>query len=180
MVGSTFLQRRMEYTIDNMAREDWDRVHAIYLEGIRTGNATFESDAPKWEKWDAAHLKQCRLVVRAGARILAWVALSPASGRCVYSGVAEVSLYVSELSRRRGIGSKLLETLIKLSEEKGIWTLQAGIFPENTASLTLVGKHGFHQIGRREKLGKMTYGPFAGIWRDVIIWERRSRKVGID
>jgi len=165
-------------TIDRMKPEDWDQVRAIYLEGIRTGNATFEADAPDWGDWDSAHLPGHRLVIRAGDRVLAWAALTPASGRCVYAGVAELSLYVADGHRGKGIGSTLLEALIESSENAGIWTLQAGIFPANMASLALLKKHGFREIGKREKLGKMTYGPLAGTWRDVIFVERRSKKAG--
>jgi L-amino acid N-acyltransferase YncA len=169
-----------QFKIDRMRPEDWDQVRAIYLEGIRTGHATFEAGAPDWEVWDSAHLPAHRLVVRAGDAILAWAALTPASGRCVYAGVAELSLYVAGGHRGKGIGSTLLEALINSSESAGIWTLQAGIFPENTASLALVKKHGFREIGKREKLGKMTYGSLAGTWRDVIFVERRSKVAGRD
>ena len=169
-----------QYKIDRMRPEDWFQVRAIYREGIRTGHATFEAEVPDWESWDSTHLSEHRLVVRAGDRILAWAALTPASGRCVYAGVAEMSLYVAEGHRGRGIGSALLKALIASSESSGIWTLQAGIFPENTASLALVKKHGFREIGRREKLGKMTYGPLVGTWRDVVFVERRSKVAGRD
>ena len=170
----------MEYLIDKMKPEDWEQVRSIYLEGIRTGNSTFESDAPDWEKWNAAHMPEPRLVTRAGNTILAWGALSPISSRCVYAGVAEFSLYVAAKSRGQGVGTTLLASLIEASENVGIWTLRGGIFPENTASLSLVKKHGFREIGRTEKVGKMTYGKFAGTWRDVVLVERRSRVVGVD
>ena len=163
-----------------MKREDWRQVRSIYLEGIGTGNSTFEADAPDWEKWDSDHLAEQRLVVREGHRILAWAALSPVSDRCVYSGVAELSLYVAAAWRGKGIGSVLLEAVIGSTEKSGIWTLQGGIFPENTPSLRLVKKHGFQEIGRRQKIGKMTHGDFAGTWRDVILVERRSKVSGID
>jgi L-amino acid N-acyltransferase YncA len=170
----------MEYLIDAMKPEDWEQVRSIYLEGIRTGNSTFESDAPDWEKWDAAHLKEHRVVVREHNHILAWAALSPVSTRCVYSGVAELSLYVAAVYRGKGIGSALLEAVIRSTEKAGLWTLQGGVFPENTASLRLVKKHSFKEIGRREKIGKMTYGALAGTWRDVILVERRSTVAGTD
>ncbi|NWF91793.1 MAG: N-acetyltransferase family protein [Syntrophaceae bacterium] len=170
----------MQYLIDTMKPEDWEQVRSIYLDGIGTGNSTFESEAPEWEKWDSAHLRQHRLVVREGKRVLAWAALSPVSTRCVYSGVAELSLYVSAEHRGKGMGSELLEAVILSTEKSGIWTLQGGIFPENVPSLRLVRKHGFKEIGRREKIGKMSYGPFAGIWRDVILVERRSAVAGTD
>jgi phosphinothricin acetyltransferase len=170
----------MEYLTDIMKPEDWQQVRSIYLEGIATGNSTFEADAPDWEKWDSAHLPEHRLVVREGDSILAWAALSPVSSRCVYSGVAELSLYVAAGHRGKGIGSALLKAIINSTEKAGLWTLQGGIFPENTPSLRLVRKHGFKEIGRRERIGKMTYGDLAGTWRDVILVERRSIVTGID
>jgi L-amino acid N-acyltransferase YncA len=166
--------------IDSIKRADWDQVRSVYLDGIRTGNSTFESDAPDWERWDSSHLSRHRLVVREGDRILAWAALSPVSARSVYSGVAELSLYVAAESRGKGVGSALLEGIIASTEKAGLWTLQGGIFPENTPSLRLVKKYGFKEIGRREKIGKMTYGPFAGTWRDVILVERRSTVAGTE
>mgnify|MGYP001766275103 CR=1 FL=1 len=173
-------KRKSEFVIDRMKPEDWDQVRAIYREGIDTGDSTFEADAPDWNRWDAAHLSEHRLVVRSGKTVLAWAALSPVSSRCAYSGVSEVSLYVADAYRGKGIGSSLLKALIDSSEKAGIWTLQGGIFPENTASLRMVKKHGFRQIGRREKLGKMTHGNLTGTWRDVILVERRSKVAGID
>jgi len=170
----------MEHLIDIMKPEDWERVRSIYLEGIGTGNSTFEADAPDWGKWDSTHLREHRLVVREGDSILAWAALSPVSTRCVYSGVAELSLYVAIGHRGKGIGSTLLKAVINSTEKAGLWTLQGGIFPENTASLRLVRKHGFKEIGRRERIGRMTYGDLAGTWRDVILVERRSTATGID
>ncbi|MCG6536590.1 MAG: N-acetyltransferase family protein [Syntrophales bacterium LBB04] len=170
----------MKYVIDSMRPEDWEQVRSIYLEGISTGNSTFESDAPDWGKWDSAHLSEHRLVIRAGSGVLAWAALSPVSSRCVYSGVAELSLYVAARQRGKGIGSALLGAVIDSSEKAGIWTLQGGIFPENEASLRMVKKHGFRETGRREKLGKMKQGTLAGTWRDVILVERRSTVTGTD
>jgi len=160
--------------------EDWEQARLIYLEGISTGDSIFEADAPDWDKWDAAHLPEHRLVIRAGNSVLAWAALSPVSSRCAYSGVAGVSLHVAAGYRDKGIGSVLLNALIDSSEKAGIWTLQVGIFPENEASLRMVRKHGFREIGRREKLGKMTHGNRAGTWRDVILVEQRSKVAGID
>jgi L-amino acid N-acyltransferase YncA len=171
---------KMKYVTDIMKTEDWEQVRTIYLEGISTGNATFEADAPDWGKWDATHLRDHRLVVREGDRILGWAALSPVSGRSVYSGVAELSLYVAAGLRGKGIGSMLLRAIIDSTEKGGLWTLQAGIFPENTASLRLVKKHGFREIGRREKIGRMTYGYLAGTWRNVMLVERRSTVTGVD
>lgn len=170
----------MEYMIDIMKREHWGQVRSIYLEGIRTGNSTFETDAPDWEKWNANHLAENRLVARADDTVLGWTALIPVSNRRVYSGVAEVSLYMGTDYRGKGIGSSLLEALIDKSEKAGIWSLQAGIFPENTASLGLFKKNGFREIGRREKVGRMMNGKYAGKWRDVALLERRSKAAGLD
>jgi len=153
---------------------DWPVVRSIYLEGIATGNATFETSAPEWEKWDAGHLSTCRFVARSGNEILGWAALTPVSSRCVYAGVAEVSVYVAERARGKKIGASLLRVLIEASEAEGIWTLQAGIFPENTASLTLHQAAGFRSVGRREKIGKLH-----GQWRDTLLLERRSTKTGL-
>lgn len=169
----------MEYVINNITPDDWEQVRHIYQEGIATGHATFEAEAPDWERWDITHLPEARLVARDGNTIMGWAALSPVSGRCVYSGVAEVSLYVRAAKRHQGVGSALMAALIGASEKSKIWTLQVGIFRENIASLALVKKHGFREIGRRERLGKMTHGELAGEWRDVILLERRSKSVGI-
>jgi L-amino acid N-acyltransferase YncA len=170
----------MDFVLDDLRPGDWDQVRNVYGEGIATGHATFEAKAPAWEEWDAGHLQKPRLVARAGDCVVGWAALSPVSGRCVYAGVAEVSLYVGAAYRGQGVGSALLAALIVASEEAGIWTLQGGIFPENAASLGLVKKHGFREVGRREHLGKMTYGDCAGTWRDVILVERRSSVTGIE
>ena len=149
-------------------------MRAIYLEGIATGQATFETTAPTWEKWDAGHLRKMRLVARGeGGEILGWAALSRVSDRCVYGGVAEVSVYVGERGRGRGVGRALLEALIAASERNEIWTLQAGVFPENAASVRLHLSCGFREVGRRERIGKLN-----GVWRDTLLLERRSRNVG--
>jgi len=169
----------MKYLIDGMKPVDWEQVRSIYLEGIDTGNSTFEGDAPEWEKWDSTHLPEHRLVIRAGNSVLAWAALSPVSSRRVYSGVAEFSLYVAAQHRGKGLGSALLGALIDSSEKEGIWTLQGSIFPENAASLGMVKKLGFREIGRRERIGKMTRGDLAGTWRDTILVERRSSVTGL-
>jgi len=170
----------MEYVINIMKPEDWQQVRSIYLEGIGTGNSTFEANAPDWGKWDSEHLQKHRLVAREGDNILAWAALSPVSTRCVYAGVAELILYVKASHRDKGIGSTLLKGIIDSAEKAGIWTLQGGIFPENMSSLHLVRKHGFKEIGKRKKIGKMVYGNLAGTWRDVILMERRSTVTGVD
>lgn len=165
----------MSYQIEPMAEADWDQVRAIYLQGIETGNATFETDAPSWERWDQGHLRQGRLVARDGKRILGWVVLSPVSARAVYAGVAEVSVYVAKEARGQGVGQALLQSLISEAERAGLWTLQAGVFPENLRSLALLERNGFRRLGIREKVGKL-----GSTWRDVVLLERRSRVVGQD
>jgi phosphinothricin acetyltransferase len=132
-----------------------------------------ETETPSWESWDAAHRPDCRLAAREGGRLVGWAALSRVSGRCAYGGVAEVSVYVGQEARGRGVGRALLSELVKASEAAGIWTLQAGIFPENAASLSIHQGCGFRVVGVREKLGQL-----AGDWRDVALLERRSRSVG--
>jgi len=168
----------MSYRVDEMTAADWDCVRSIYLQGIATGHATFESDAPSWDDWDSRHLERPRLVARAGDTILGWGAVSPVTLRCVYAGVAEISLYVGEEHRGRGVGAALLRVLIEDSERVGVWTLQAGIFPKNRASLELMRRNGFRVVGTRERLGRMTYGPRAGTWRDIVLLERRSKVAG--
>ncbi len=159
--------------IEAMTPGDWEAVREIYLEGIATGNATFEAKAPDWETWDRCRRGDCRLVARSEGQFVGWAALSPVSPRSVYAGVAEVSLYVAASARGRGIGKALLTALIKASERAGIWTLQGAIFPENVASLALVTGCGFREVGRRERIGCMH-----GVWRDTILVERRSRVAG--
>lgn len=166
----------MKYKIREMTFNDWKQVRRIYLEGIATGNATFEIEVQGWKKWNSSHIVSCRLVAYFDDTILGFIVLSPVSSRCVYAGVAEVSIYVGEKFRGKGIGKALLDKLIKLSEKKGYWTLQAGIFPENIASLNLHKMCGFREVGIRKKIGKMKNGT----WRDVILLERRSKIVGIN
>jgi L-amino acid N-acyltransferase YncA len=161
-------------SIDSMRAEDWNSVRIIYMEGIVSGNATFEQSAPEWEQWDKEHLVACRLVARRGSEVLGWAALTAVSHRGVYAGVAEASVYVAERARRSGVGWALLSALITSSEQQGIWTLQAAVFPENTASLELVRSLGFRVVGTRERLGYMN-----GHWRDVVLLERRSRVAGV-
>jgi L-amino acid N-acyltransferase YncA len=161
--------------IEAMVASDWEHVRAIYLEGIDTGQATFEVEAPSWEEWDAAHHEFSRFVARADARVLGWAALSPVSRRCCYSGVAEVSVYVSANSRGLGIGRRLLVATIAESESHGIWTLQGATFPENEASRRLQKACGFREIGRRERIAQLR-----GVWRDTILTERRSTTIGTD
>jgi len=155
-----------------MKASDWEQVRSIYLEGIREGNSTFETDAPSWEAWDDAHLQSPRLVMRSGDAVLGWAALGPVSKRHVYRGVAEVTVYVTESARGKGVGRALLERLIDESEQAGIWTLQASIFPENVASIELHLKCGFREVGKRERIAKLK-----GVWRDTILLERRSKRI---
>lgn len=166
----------MLYKIEEMKSSDWEEVRSIYIEGIKSGIATFQSecDVSTWEEWDNSHIKSCRLVAREGNVIHGWVALSPTSSRCVYAGVAELSIYVKEKYRGQGIGKALLDNIIKLSEENGYWTLQSGIIKENSGSIILHKKCGFREIGVREKVGKMSNG----VWHDVVLMERRSSVVG--
>jgi len=175
-----YIENEMDFTIEKMIPNDWDQVRSIFMEGISTGHATFETNSNGWDKWNSSHLNNCRLVAKSEGSVLGWAALSRVSDRQVYSGIAEVSVYVAKDYHRQGVGFALLKALIKESEDCGIWTLQAGIFPENTNSLDLHRKLGFKQVGTRKKLGKMSYGQLAGAWRDVILMERRSNTVGID
>jgi len=165
----------MDFVIDSMQPRDWEFVRAIYLEGMATGQATFETEAPDWERWNAGHLPQCRLVVRNGDGILGWAALSPVSKREAYAGVAEVSVYVAASARGRGVGGALMRELIEVSEQHGVWTLQSSVFPENHASVALHLNHGFREVGRRERIARRH-----GVWRDTVLFERRSRVVGVD
>jgi L-amino acid N-acyltransferase YncA len=159
--------------VDEMKPDDWGQVRSIYLEGIESGNSTFETDAPPWERWDQEHLQFARLVMRDEDRILGWAALAPVSKRAVYRGVAEVTVYVTESARGRGIGRALLEAVIAESERNDIWTLQASIFPENTASVKLHLRCGFRELGRRERIAVLN-----DVWRDTLLFERRSNNVG--
>lgn len=148
---------------------DWPEVEKIYLDGISTKNATFETSSPGWAKWDESHLVHSRWVAEANQDVAGWVALSPVSDRCVYGGVAEVSVYIASNYRGQGIGKVLLEKVIESSEENGIWTLNAATFPENEASIQLHVRCGFRKIGIRERIGQLD-----NVWRDTVIMERRS------
>jgi phosphinothricin acetyltransferase len=163
------------YVIDTMLETDWPQVRQIYLDGIATGHATFETNAPGWEKWNGSHPPYARLVARADGDVKGWAALSLVSDRCVYAGVAETSVYVAGDSRGQGVGRALLQALIQAAESNGIWTLQAGIFPENSGSVELHKALGFREVGRRERIGKLN-----GVWRDTLLLERRSDIVGTD
>jgi len=164
----------MQSHIGQMKECDWEAVRSIYEEGIATGNATIETEAPGWEEWDSSHLDYCRLVARVEGKVVGWAALSPVLTRYAYSGVAGVSVYVAASTRGRGIGRSLLQALVEESERAGIWTLQARIFPENVASVALHESCGFRTVGVRERLGKLNR-----VWRDVVLMERRSKVVGL-
>ncbi len=164
----------MNFTLEKMKSADWNAVRAIYEEGIATGHATFETEVPEWREWDRSHLRDCRLVAKAKDQVVGWTALSPVSERCVYAGVAEVSIYITSSARGQGIGKALLKALIDKSEKVGIWTLQAGVFPENTASIALHKACGFREIGYRSRIGQT-----GTVWRDVVLLEHRSEMVGI-
>lgn len=157
-----------------MEASDWEAVSKIYTEGIATGFATFETNTPTYEAWNSAHMSSCRIVATENEQILGWAALSPVSSRCVYGGIGEVSVYVSQESRGKGAGKLLLKALIEESEAEGLWTIQSGIFPENKGSIELHKKVGFRYIGKREKVGKLD-----GVWKDNLLFERRSETVGV-
>ena len=165
----------IEWFIRYLKASDWKSVSEIYQQGLDSGNASFETKSPTWELWDSSHLKECRIILQVDDEIAGWAALSPVSSRCVYGGVAEVSVYIAEKFQGQKFGAKLLEKLISESEENGIWTLQAGVFPENKASIHILKKLGFRKVGYREKIGQMN-----AIWRDTILLERRSNIIGMD
>ena len=152
----------------------WEEVRQIYLDGIATGHATFETSAPSWEEWDANHLKLGRFVAISAesGEVVGWAALNRVSARAVYASVAEVSVYVANEARQTGIGKALLSKLVETSEQNGLWTLQASVFPENIASLSLHKSCGFREVGIRERIGCLN-----GVWRDTILLERRSQLV---
>ena len=152
---------------------DWPEVARIFREGIATGNATFETAVPSWAAWDAEHVADHRLVAERNGLVVGWIALVPVSPRECYAGVAEVSAYVGERARGKGVGAELLAALVESSERAGIWTLETGVFPENETSLRLLQRFGFRIVGTRERIGRLR-----GIWRDVVFLERRSEVVG--
>ena len=156
-----------------MRAGDWPAVAEIYAQGIATGDATFETEVPAWDRWDAAHLPDHRLVAELDGAVVGWTAVSPVSGRCVYAGVVEHSVYVAETARGRGVGRRLLAALAESTENAGIWTIQTGIFPENEPSLALHRAAGFRVLGVRERPGQLH-----GRWRDVVLLERRSAVAG--
>lgn len=160
--------------IRGLQATDWPAVERIYREGIATGHATFEAQPPDWQAFDSSRHPALRLIAVDGSTVLGWAAACPTSTRAVYAGVVEHSVYVSQAARGRGVGGALLAALIETAEHEGIWTIQSSIFPENKASLHLHQRHGFREVGRRERIALMTYGSLAGIWRDTVLIERRS------
>jgi L-amino acid N-acyltransferase YncA len=158
--------------VRHLRPSDWPEVARIFGEGIATGNATFETEVPWWEAWDAGHLSEHRLVAERGGHVVGWIALAPVSSRECYAGVAEISAYVGEEARGEGVGAELLAAVVESSERAGIWTLETGVFPENEASLRLLGRFGFRAVGTREQIGRLH-----GVWRDVVLLERRSEVV---
>ena len=165
---------RMRIEIITLEPLHWEQVRQIYLDGIATGHATFETSAPSWAQWDSNHLKPGRIVALSAesGEVVGWAALNPVSARRVYAGVAEVSVYVANDARQTGIGKALLSRLVESSEPHGLWTLQASVFPENVASLALHKSCGFREVGIRERIGCLN-----GVWRDTVLLERRSKLV---
>ena len=159
-------------TVRDLRPDDWPAVRMIYEEGIRGGNATFETETPSWERWDAVH-PELRLVAERDGSVVGWAALSPASARHCYRGVGDVSVYVAAEARGAGLGRTLLAELVERSEQAGYWTLTAGVFPENEASIRLHNACGFRAVGIRERVGELR-----GHWRDVVLLERRSTLIG--
>ncbi len=161
--------------IKSITKDNFPEVMEIYIQGLETQIATFQNDTPIWEDWNKGHLDFCRISIFDNNKMLGWTALTPVSSRCVYAGVAEVSIYICKEERGKGIGKILLTELIRRSEENGIWTLQSGIFAENESSIKLHEKCGFRIVGYREKIGKKN-----GVWKDNVLMERRSKTIGID
>lgn len=166
----------MELLIRAMRKDDWETVAAIYKEGIDTKTATFQSDVPSYEAWNQSHIKACRLVAEADNKVVGWTALSPCSSRCVYAGVAEVSIYIKGDYRGKQVGERLMQALIAESEKEGYWTLQSGIFEINSASIGLHKKSGFRMVGCREKIAQ----DLNGVWQNTVLMERRSPVVGFN
>lgn len=163
----------MSYRIREMQQGDWERVSGIYQQGMDTNLATFQTECPTYEEFDQSHMKQCRFVIIDGNSIVGWAALSPVSSRCVYRGVAEVSIYIHDSYKGKKIGTQLLNFLSEQSEKDGIWTLQSGIMADNTASIHLHEKCGFRQVGFRERIGKDRFGQ----WRNTVLMERRNNLI---
>ena len=164
---------RVRIAVDAMRDDDWPAVSEILAQGIATGDATFDTQAPAWAEWNRGHLPFCRLVARVGGEVVGWAALSPVQRKSAYRGVAEASVYVADRARSSGVAKALAEAAIETAEREGIWTLEGWIFPENRASLALCEAFGFRMVGVRERIGRRQ-----GRWRDVVIVERRSHSVG--
>jgi L-amino acid N-acyltransferase YncA len=162
----------MSVEVRDLRPEEWAEVARIYAEGIATGNATFETDVPSWAAWDAGHLAEHRFLAERDGRVVGWIALSPASRRPCYAGVAEISVYVAEAARGNGVGTELLAAVVASAERDGLWTLQTSVFPENEPSLALLRRFGFRTVGTRERIGQLH-----GVWRDTVLVERRSEVV---
>jgi len=162
----------MSVEVRDLRPGDWAEVAHIYAEGIATGNATFETEVPSWAAWDAAHLAEHRFLAERDGRVIGWIALSPASRRPCYAGVAEISVYVAEAARGNGVGTELLAAVVASAERDGLWTLQTSVFPENEPSLALLRRFGFRTVGTRERIGQLH-----GVWRDTVLVERRSEVV---
>ena len=161
--------------IKPITKDNFSEVIEIYKQGLATNIATFQNDSPQWEEWDKGHLDFCRISIYDNDKMVGWASLTPVSSRCVYAGVAEVSIYIAKDERGKGVGKTLLAELIQQSEENGIWTLQSGIFAENESSIKLHEKCEFRLVGYREKIGKKN-----GVWKDNVLMERRSKNIGID
>lgn len=166
----------MAYLIRQMIQEDWPAVSCIYQQGMDTNVSTFQTDCPPWKEWDASHLRSCRLVIEEAGEVVGFAVLTAVSSRCVYAGVADVSIYIAESHRGRGAGKQLLTELIRLSEQNGFWTLQSGIMQENTASIRLHESCGFRIVGYREKIGRDRYG----VWRNTVLMEKRCARDDLD
>jgi L-amino acid N-acyltransferase YncA len=155
-----------------LTRADWPRVEAIYAEGIATGNATFDTEPPSWEEFDAARLPEHRFVAVENGEVVGWIAVSPTSSRKCYAGVVENSVYVAEAARGRGVGRALMDAMLASTDAAGIWTIETGVFPENRATLALHERAGFRVVGRRERIAQLD-----GVWRDTLLLERRSASI---
>jgi L-amino acid N-acyltransferase YncA len=155
-----------------LTRADWPRVEAIYAEGIATGNATFDTEPPSWEEFDAARLPEHRFVAVENGEVVGWIAVSPTSSRRCYAGVVENSVYVAEAARGRGVGRAMMDAMLASTDAAGIWTIETGVFPENRATLALHERAGFRVVGRRERIAQLD-----GVWRDTLLLERRSASI---
>ena len=160
--------------IEALTEKHWPEVRVIYQSGLATGNANFNHQVPDWDKWDNKHVKNCRLVAMQESRVLGWAALTAITDNCVFAGVAEVSVYIAESARGKGIGKQLLSELVRQSEANNFWTLEARIFTENFASIKIHEENGFRIVGSRERIGQLN-----GIWRDTLLLERRSVIIGV-